>query len=169
MRKVTMYAQTIISLAFFKFLNCLLHANIVQITLSLAAHWLLLEASHSPWWHSRGKKKQCNLNKVKAEGAQHILKSTTLWPQSLITWPPASGLELKKSRNMVKADVFFPYQFAMGRLSSSFCPKFFICKFQQFIYQNAVATHYLNVFIVLWKKCYTNITEPFKKYVSVVT
>lgn len=51
---------------------------------------------------------------------------------------------------MVKADVFFPFQFAIGRLSSSFCPEFFIHKFQQFIYQNAVAAHYLNVFIVFF-------------------
>lgn len=67
---------------------------------------------------------------------------------------------------MVKADVFFPYQFAIGRLSSSFCPEFFIRKFQQFIYQNTVAAHYLNVFIVFLEemlhKYYRTILKIYK-------
>lgn len=99
--------------------------------------------------------------KVTEVVAEHVFETRPLAPvcslNHLTALPP--GIEIKQSRDMVKADVFFPYKFALRTFSSFFCPKFCICKFQQSIYQTVVAAHYLNVFIVPCKKGYINITE----------
>lgn len=119
---------------------------------------LVLLPSH-PQTAQERQDKHYNLSKVTEVVADHIFE-----PRAKICSlnQRAALLPVRKQSRDRKANVFFPYKFALSTICSFFWPLFFICKFQQSIFQGVMETHYLNVFVVPWKKGSINITQPFK-------